>query len=247
MNSLAIVIPLYNESACLPGLIDELDELIEKIDAQIQVFAVNDGSKDNTGTLLVEFAQTRPWLVVVDQENGGHGDAILNGYHKACLSGAHWVFQCDSDQQIPLKEFIPLWNSRKTNQAILTIRAKRQDPSERLLVSKFLKVIIKLLFGLSIADANCPFRLFPSERLKEYLKFVPTTSFAPNVFLSIIFFNGSAVKETTVTHLARQGGTNSINKLNLLKICKRCIFEILNFWYQRKKWPKHHHISHYSS
>ena len=70
MNSLAIVIPLYNESACLPGLIDELDELIEKIDAQIQVFAVNDGSKDNTGTLLVEFAQTRPWLVVVDQENG---------------------------------------------------------------------------------------------------------------------------------------------------------------------------------
>ena len=238
MDSLAIVIPLYNESACLPGLIKELDELISKIDGKVSVYAINDGSKDKTLSLLHELAKTREWLVVHDQSNSGHGRAIYNGYLQVIENNHDWVFQCDSDQQIPLKELIPMWNSRKHNACHLGVRIARQDPTERLFVSTVLKIIIRLFFGVSLQDPNCPFRLFPRNTLKAMLTSIPISTFAPNIFLSIIAKSNFDVHEVLVSHLPRQGGVNSINRINLLKICWRCVNETLSFWRNRESWQK---------
>tara|TARA_R110000868_G_scaffold30668_5_gene113210 strand:+ start:7488 stop:8231 length:744 start_codon:yes stop_codon:yes gene_type:complete len=242
MTSLALVIPFYNESDCLPGLIKELDELIANIDCSSVVYAINDGSKDSTLELLQEFSASRSWLQVIDQANGGHGKAVLHGYNLACNSDAEWVFQCDSDQQTPLKDFHIFWQKRDQFQAFLGIRKNRQDPKERLIVSKILKFILRILFGHKVLDANCPFRLIRKSDLKNYLNIIPETSFAPNIFLSVLMANNQKLAQLHVTHLERQGGVNSINKLNLLKICKRCMLELFNFWYNRKLWSRPQNI-----
>tara|TARA_R110000868_G_scaffold86182_3_gene241719 strand:- start:1936 stop:2679 length:744 start_codon:yes stop_codon:yes gene_type:complete len=242
MSSLAIVIPFYNESDCLPGLIKELDGLISKIDCPVSVVAINDGSKDNTLEMLNQFAQTRDWLKVVDQNNGGHGKAVLHGYELATKLDTEWVFQCDSDQQIPMNELLTFWNKREEFNSFLGIRKNRQDPKERLLVSKILKAILRVLFGLKILDANCPFRMIKAIDLKRYLAIIPETSFAPNVFLSVLMANHSKLGQLHVSHLERQGGVNSINKLNLLKICKRCTIELFHFWQNKKSWLKRPNI-----
>lgn len=247
MDSLAIVIPFYNESACLPGLIAELDDLIEKIDADLTVYAVNDGSKDQTLKLLNEFAASRAWLKVIDQKNGGHGSAILNGYKQAIKNQHSWIFQCDSDQQIPLSELPTLWKLRQKDTTILGVRTNRQDPNERLLVSLVLRLILKVLFNVSIRDANCPFRLYPLHNLSSFLIHIPDTTFAPNVFLSVMAKSTSALQETFVSHLPRTQGTNSINRINLLKVCFRCTGELMNFWRSKESWPKLQHTRPYSS
>src|SRR5690606_36032171 len=149
-----------------------------------------------------------------------------------------WVFQCDSDQQIPLIELLTLWQQRKENSVILGVRAHRQDPSERLIVSGVLRIVIRIIFGVTLQDANCPFRLYPTVVLKRLLDFVPAKAFAPNIFLSILSKSNIPVQEVFVTHAPRQGGVNSINRLNLLKVCWRSFKELMNFWYHKKLWHK---------
>ena len=238
MTSLAIIIPFYNEAQCLPGLINELDGIINKIDGQITVFAVNDGSKDETASLLNQYAETRPWLKVIHQNNAGHGQAIFNGYQKALSENFDWIFQCDSDQQIPLNDLISLWNSKDNTTVTLGVRADRQDPSERLFVSSILKIVIRLVFGVSLQDPNCPFRLFPGAILKKLIEHVPNKAFAPNIFLSILAKSNTPVLEVFVSHAKRQAGTNSINRVNLLKVCWRSFKELLKFWLKKNIWHK---------
>lgn len=246
MENLGLVIPLYNESACLPGLIAELDEVIAKIDANITVYMMNDGSKDNTGELLEQFASKRNWLCVVNKTNSGHGPTIYLGYKKAIEANSDWIFQCDSDQQIPLKELISLWQQRKTNTTVLGVRAQRQDPSERLFVSSLLRLALRVLFNVSIRDANCPFRLFPASALKAFLQHIPADTFAPNVFISVMAKSSMPVQETYVSHLPRMSGTNSINRINLLKVCLRCAGQLMNFWRSKESWPKLQNAHHSS-
>lgn len=238
MTSLGIVIPLYNEEACLPELIEELDTTLPELEAKVTVYAVNDGSKDQTGKLLEQYAQTRSWLKVYNRQNGGHGRAIRFGYDEAIKANEDWIFQCDSDRQIPLRELINIWNMRKAHEAVLAVRQNRQDPSERLLVSATLRFFIRSFFDVTIRDANCPFRLFPAHELKTFLTFIPEATFAPNVFISIMVKNGINVQEVFVEHLPRRTGENSINRLNLLKVCIRCTKELFNFWRSKKSWPK---------
>ena len=246
MENLSLVIPLYNESACLPGLIAELDDVIVKIDANTSVFMINDGSKDNTGEILDELAKTRSWLKVINKTNSGHGPTIYLGYQKAIEAKADWVFQCDSDQQIPLKELVNLWQQRKSGTTILGVRANRQDPGERLLVSSILRLAIKVLFNVSVRDANCPFRLFPANALKMFLGHIPSNTFAPNVFISIMAKSSMNVQETYVSHLPRMAGENSINRINLLKVCLRCANQLMNFWRSKESWPKLQNAPHSS-
>lgn len=238
METLAIVIPLYNESACLPGLIAELDDVIAKIDASTTVYMMNDGSKDKTGEMLNDFASTRSWMKVINKTNSGHGPTIYLGYQKAIEDQVDWIFQCDSDQQIPLSELVTLWQQRRSNVATLGVRANRQDPGERLFVSSILRMAIRVLFNVSVRDANCPFRLFPAKPLATLLNCIPSTTFAPNVFISVMVKSSMDVQETYVSHLPRMAGENSINRVNLLKVCLRCAGELMNFWRSKESWPK---------
>lgn len=242
MDKLAIVIPFYNEADCIPSLIKELDGFIDLIDADISIYTINDGSKDNSADLLASAALSRTWLKNINQSNGGHGSAVLNGYYQALESKTDWIFQMDSDQQIPIADLLPLWKERDKNHAVLGIRRNRQDPKERLLVSRILKKIIRLLFQVKVEDANCPFRLVPSIQLNHCLKFIPRTTFAPNIFISIILSKTFEVKQSFVTHCERQGGVNSINRMNLLKICKRCFGELYHFWLTRNSWKQSQNI-----
>lgn len=238
METLGLVIPLYNESACLPGLIAELDDVIGKTNAKVTVFAINDGSKDKTDEILSEYASSRSWLQVINKSNTGHGPTVYLGYQKAIEAKCNWIFQCDSDRQIPLGEFLNLWHQREPSTVILGVRANRQDPGERLLVSSILRFTLRILFNVSIRDANCPFRLFPASALSTFLKYIPATTFAPNVFISVMAKSFTNVQETYVSHLPRTTGTNSINRLNLFKVCLRCAGELINFWRNKESWPK---------
>lgn len=236
MDSLAIVIPFYNESACLPGLIEELDDLMAKIDTSTTVLAINDGSKDSTLELLRSYAKDRSWLQIIDQKNGGHGVALRKGYDMAIAANYDWVFQCDSDRQIPVIEIFNFWKIRQSAQFFLGVRTNRQDPGERLFISNILRYLLKILFGANVQDANCPFRLIKTSQLKNALAFIPKKTFAPNVFLSVFANKTTNYQEVFVSHLPRKAGENSINRMNLLKICLRCIRELIRFWYTRKLW-----------
>ena len=65
---------------------------------EVEVIIVNDGSKDGTHDLAVKLSEKYPSIVTfVDQENGGHGEAVNTG-----LAHANGVFfkVVDSDDWV---------------------------------------------------------------------------------------------------------------------------------------------------
>ncbi len=80
MKLLTAVIPCYNSSAYMDHAIDTLlsggDEM--------EIIIVNDGSTDDTQKIAEEYQREYPNIIkVIEQENGGHGEAVNTGLANA--------------------------------------------------------------------------------------------------------------------------------------------------------------------
>ena len=144
---------------------------------------------------------------------------LLYGYNYAIENGADYVFQTDSDGQTLPSEFEQFWDCRKDYEMVIGHRSKREDGASRFFVTKVLKLAIKLCFGVTVTDANTPFRLMKADVLAENLKLVPEKFNLSNVIISVIYAKKNyKVKYFPITFRPRQGGVNSINLKKISKI-----------------------------
>lgn len=110
MKVLSVAIPSYNSAEYMSHAIDSLLPGGE----DIEIIIVNDGSTDETQKIAEEYERKFPGIVrVIQQENGGHGEAVNTGLRNATglyykvVDSDDWVNE-DALQQIldKLKEFI---------------------------------------------------------------------------------------------------------------------------------------------
>lgn len=96
---LSIVIPLYNEEAVLPLLIDRLNGDLARLDCDTEVILVDDGSRDNTLGLAREAARRDSRFRLLSfSRNFGHQAAITAGLD---FADGDAVVIMDADLQDP--------------------------------------------------------------------------------------------------------------------------------------------------
>ena len=219
MDKLFIVIPAYNEQDNIEEVVKDWYPVVEARGTDSRLVIIDDGSKDNTYNKLCELAKDRPQLQPVTKPNGGHGATVLYGYNYALDNGADFVFQTDSDGQTLASEFDNFWDKRNDYDMVIGHRKGRQDGFSRIIVTKTLKAVCFICFGVKLTDANTPFRLMKAEGLKENLAYVPKDFNLSNVILSVIYAKrGQKVMYIPITFRPRQGGVNSINIRKIFKI-----------------------------
>lgn len=225
MDKLYIVIPAYNEEANLPSVVEGWHAVAETVGGDARLVVVNDGSKDRTGEVLKELATRFPRLVPLDKPNGGHGSACWFGYDYACRNGATHVFQTDSDGQTLPEEFPAFWEKRASYDALIGYRHARQDGFSRKVVTKVLKFVVWVEFGLWLTDINTPFRLMRADLLAGFLERIPSGYNLPNVLLTILFRRRGKdrVLFLPITFRPRQAGKNSINLKRISRIGLRAV------------------------
>lgn len=234
MDILYIVIPAYNEEANIRQVIDDWYPVIEKYngDGNSRLVVIDDGSKDRTWQMMKEMEEERPLLLPLTKANGGHGAAVLFGYHYAVAHKADYIFQTDSDGQTLPEEFSAFWEKRKEYGALIGNRNHRKDGFSRIAVTKVLKLVLRVIFGLQVTDANTPYRLMQRELLEKYLPQIPKDFNLSNVMLTVQFlYHKEKVQFLPITFRPRQGGVNSIN---LRKIMKIGIQAVKDFWKIKK-------------
>ncbi|HXS37268.1 MAG TPA: glycosyltransferase family 2 protein [Flavipsychrobacter sp.] len=237
-SDLVVVIPVYNEQECIEEVITSWGDFLTGYlkTTTFKLLLINDGSKDNTPTILDQLANRLSYLQVVHQKNGGHGNAVLNGYHESLKYNPQWVFQVDSDNQFLPADFPKLWESREKSNFILGYRKKRYDDANRLVITRIVRVINLLFFGVFITDSNVPYRLIKGDYLPKLLNALHGQPFAPNIFLSVLAKrDGNDLMSIPVTHKERETGQVSIIKWKLLKVCFRTAGELFNFSFTLKK------------
>ena len=173
---------------------------------------------------MLECAKDKPLFTPLQKPNSGHGATVLYGYHYALDHGADYVFQTDSDGQTLPCEFAPFWDVRESFDMVIGWRKGREDGLSRIFVTKVLKYVVYLCFGVFVTDANTPYRLMKADTLRRYIDIIPKDYNLSNVILSAIYARKKcAVKYMTITFRPRQGGVNSINMKRIFRIGKKAL------------------------
>ena len=218
---LYMVIPIYNEEANIKEVIESWYPVIAEHNGngKSKLLLIDDGSKDKSLQIIRRYEKDYPLIKAMTKPNEGHGATVLYGYKYALEEGADYIFQTDSDGQTLPEEFETLWKYRKDYTMVIGHRNKRQDGLSRIMVTKTLKATLKICFGVSIIDANTPYRIIKATSLRENLHLVPEKFNLSNVVISVIFARRKyPVKYIPITFKPRQGGVNSINLKKIVRI-----------------------------
>jgi dolichyl-phosphate beta-glucosyltransferase len=162
---LSVVVPAYNEARRItPTLLSALLYLRERR-APFEILVVDDGSRDDTGRVVEEFAAEHPEVRLLSlPHNMGKGAAVRTGARAA--EGA-WILVDDADGATPVVELERLVAAaaRGADVAIGSRALAAPDVGiERRLVravtGRIFAFLVNALAVPGIADTQCGFKLF---------------------------------------------------------------------------------------
>ena len=226
MTDLTVVMPVYNESEIIEGVINDWSNVLESQSLSYSIKVYNDGSSDNTFQKLQEIETNYNNVHVIDKHNSGHGPTILRGYLENLQ--CQWLFQVDSDNEISAQHFIEFWSSRKNYDLLIGDRQNRNAGFLRGIVTFLSRMTVLLFYGNGIKDVNAPYRLMRSEKFKEIIQNIPNNTFAPNIIISGMAIKEKlAIKNIKVSNRPRLTGKGSIGKLKLLKVSLKSFYQTI--------------------
>ena len=125
---ISIVIPVYNESECLPVLYQRLLTAASSWNEDFECILVDDGSRDRSFELIREIASRDPRFKGVSfSRNFGHQSAVTAGL---CYAIGDLVAVMDADLQDPPEELQAFFNKcREGYDVVYAVRTDRQEGS----------------------------------------------------------------------------------------------------------------------
>ena len=146
---ISIIIPVYNGEAyifrCIEGLLAPLGDQ----QTDLQVIAVNDGSRDRSSEMLHDLARRFPALRVVDKENGGAAQARKLGIS---LAEGEYIGFLDVDDWASADYYLSLEAKARESQADIVVAnfTEEYPPRSRVQKNRFSE---KQVFPMAPAEA----------------------------------------------------------------------------------------------
>jgi putative flippase GtrA len=201
--SVSVILPAYNEEAVIASTVADVLETLPTWTLDFEVIVVNDGSQDATSAILESIAAAHPRVTVLHHAvNQGYGAALVSGFE---ASTKDLVFFMDADGQFDIRDLERFFPLLQEYDAVLGYRFKRQDSWMRKLNAWGWKVLVQMVFGVSVRDIDCAFKLYPGKFLRE-LRLETRGAMINTEILSKFTCAGLTYTQLGVRHLPRKGG-----------------------------------------
>jgi dolichol-phosphate mannosyltransferase len=168
MNTLTVLVPIFNEERTIEELVTQLALLPEG--AVDQYIFVDDGSTDNSVAILKNALETYPLPhQIISKKNGGLASAIRAG--STALKTSHVVI-LDSDLELATSDIVRMWDVVQTN-GFDFVFGYRKFLANSSFTWRYARgnQLISNLYGLFfnevITDIMCGYKLIPSINLKK--------------------------------------------------------------------------------
>ncbi len=167
ITALSIVIPAYNEARRLPPYLQAIITYLNQRQLATEILVVDDGSSDETATLVGQFAAAHPMVRLIRlPQNQGKGAAVRAGM-QAAQGGLRLL--ADADGATPIQELERLEAAIASGADLaigsrtLASRDRRYRvaarPHRTLMGNLFNRMVRRLGIG-NIHDTQCGFKLF---------------------------------------------------------------------------------------
>ena len=189
-NILYMVIPCYNEEKVLKEtnkrLLNKYEELISKklISKKSKIMYVNDGSKDNTWTLIEELEKNSEYVTGISlSRNRGHQNALVAGLLTA-KKNADIVISMDADLQDDINAIDKMIDEYLNNNCDI-VYGVRSDRKKDTLFKRFTACgfyTFMNLLGVEIVYNHADFRLTSKKVLDNFENFKEVNLFLRGIF-----------------------------------------------------------------
>jgi glycosyltransferase involved in cell wall biosynthesis len=157
-QGLSVFFPAYNDSGTIASLVIAARQAARQLTPDFEILIVNDGSADHTAEIADELARTYPEVRVIHHpRNRGYGGALRTGFRE---SRKDLIFYTDGDAQYDPSELTALWPKLAADVDMVNgYKISRSDPWHRIVIGRIYHHTVSRLFGLSVRDVDCDFRL----------------------------------------------------------------------------------------
>lgn len=225
-SDFVILVPVYNEEACLPRLRRELNAFLEASPLPSTVLFINDGSRDTSQQLLESYvAEDNRYHLIQLGSNGGLSAALKAGIDHC---DSQWIGYLDADLQTSPMDFLVLMEYIHEYDLVTGVRRQRNDSRVKKVSSVLANRFRRMMINDGVEDTCCPLKIGRAKTLKALPFFDGMHRFIP----ALVKMTGGTIKQIPVRHFPRIEGTAKYHLGNRLI---GPFFDTLAFkWMQQK-------------
>ncbi len=161
---LSVIIPCYNEEKNLKrGVLDEVENYLQKQRYQSEVIISDDESTDGSCQFVKNYLQKHPHFRLLENKHAGKPFAIRSGIKKA---NGEIILFTDMDQSTPINEFDKFLSFfEKGFEIVIGSRGQKREGASllRLIGANVFRLIRQTLLLKNIVDTQCGFKAFKNK------------------------------------------------------------------------------------
>ncbi len=224
-----VIIPTYNESENISGIIDKLMSL----PVQVDVLIVDDNSPDGTAEIARQKSgEYKGRIHLINREGKlGLGTAYVTGFQYALGKGYKYVCEMDADFSHNPEDVPRLVEVVKNGDADLAIGSRYHNgisivnwPLSRLILSYGANLYARIITGVPIKDMTAGFKCIKSDLLQKInLNRIQSNGYAFQIEVHFRAYKaGGRLKEISIIFKEREEGTSKMSK----KIVREAIWMV---------------------
>jgi glycosyltransferase involved in cell wall biosynthesis len=223
---LSVFFPAYNDSGTIASMVIRAVKTASELTPDFEIIIVDDGSADGTADIADELARTYPQVRAVHHPiNRDYGAALQTGFRSATKE---LIFYTDGDAQYDPTELTALWRTMTLEADLVNgYKISRADPLHRIVIGRIYHYIVSILFGLTLRDVDCDFRLM-RRRIFERINLEKTSGIICVEMMKKIQDGGFRIVEVPVHHYHRAFGKSQFFNVRRLARTGR---DLLILWF----------------
>lgn len=222
MNSVSIVVPVFNEEENVAELHKEIVEVCKENNYDYEIIFVNDGSSDNTGEVCHLLS---PLKYIEFRRNFGQTAAMDAGIKAATKD---LIVTLDGDRQNDPHDIPNMisYLQEKNLDVVSGWRKNRKDSFFKKFTSRGANFLRYMIVHDGIHDSGCSLKVYRRECFKGINLYGEQHRFIP----AILKIKGFTIGEVVVNHRARTAG---VTKYNWKRTIKGFV-DMISVWFWNK-------------
>jgi len=232
---LTVFFPAYNDSGTIASLVIAAVQTASRLTPDFEVLVINDGSTDATAEIIDELSRIYPQVRAIHHEkNRGYGGALRTGFASATKD---WIFYTDGDAQYDPREMARLWETMSESVDLVNgYKISRSDPLHRIIIGRLYHHTVKWLFGLTVRDVDCDFRLM-RRRMFDRVTLEKSSGVICLEMMKKITDAGFSIVEVPVHHYHRAYGKSQFFNFGRLVRTAADVFKLWRELVLRRRRP----------